>query len=156
MKCAEYKVSVVRECESEYKTKCNTPETISNFWHNEIEKASWFDPEKEALVAIFLSPRTHIKGYSLITLGTLDASLCHPREVFRPAIISAAASIVICHHHPSGDSSPSAEDIRVTKQLVEVGKIVDMRIMDHVIIGKAPESSKDYCSLRESGVVDFS
>ena len=68
--------------------------------------------------------------------GTLSASLVHPREVFKPAILESAASIILLHNHPSGDPTPSREDLRLTQQLVECSQLLDLRIHDHVIIGR--------------------
>ena len=155
MKCAEYKVTMVRECELEYKTNCRTPAIVKEFWHNEIEKSSWYDPDKEMCVAILLSSRNHIKGYNLISMGSLSSSIVEPREVFRPAIISAAAAIILCHNHPSGDSTPSAEDIRLTKKLIAAGKIIDIQVLDHVIIGKTTPDNNGFTSMRESGLMEF-
>ena len=85
-----------------------------------------------------------------------DASLVHPREVFRGAIRNGACSVILAHNHPSGDCTPSAEDIRITKNLVEAGKIIDIKVMDHVVIGRKTElTTVDHVSLRESGLVDF-
>ncbi len=92
-----------------------------------------------------------------VSRGVLDASLVHPREVFREAVRSSSAAIILLHNHPSGDPTPSVEDIRITKQLVEAGRIVDIQVLDHVIIGRRHEDSgSDYMSLCEAGVVDFS
>ena len=91
-----------------------------------------------------------------ITKGILDTSLVHPREVFKEAIRSSSAAIVVLHNHPSGDVTPSAEDLRITRQLVEAGKIVDIEVLDHVILGRASiGQEKDFLSVRESGLVKF-
>jgi len=91
-----------------------------------------------------------------ITRGLLDASLVHPREVFREAIRSSCAAIVLCHNHPSGDPQPSAEDIRVTRQIVEAGKIVNIDVMDHIILGRQrSKGDLDFFSMREAGLVKF-
>jgi DNA repair protein RadC len=91
-----------------------------------------------------------------VTRGLLDASLVHPREVFKEAIRSSCAAIVLVHNHPSGDPSPSAEDVRITRQLVEAGKVVDIEVLDHIIIGRAMQGrSVDFFSMREEGVVQF-
>ena len=155
MKCAEYKVSMVRECELEYKAKLRDSSTVIDFWHAEIEKASWYDSEKEMCVVVLLSAKNHIKGYNLVSIGSINSSIVAPREVFRPAIIGGAVAVILCHNHPSGDTTPSAEDIRITKQLVEAGKIVDIGVLDHVIVSNASNESKGYTSLRETGVVEF-
>ena len=90
-----------------------------------------------------------------VTKGILDASFAHPREVFREAIRMAAAAIIVAHNHPSGDPTPSAEDVRATRQLVETGKIVGIQVLDHVVIGGNQPHPAPYVSLREAGLVDF-
>lgn len=83
-----------------------------------------------------------------ITRGLLSASLVHPREVFREAIAERAASIILVHNHPSGDPTPSADDQRVTSQLVAAGRLLDIPVHDHVIIGRGR-----YASFAESGLL---
>jgi len=91
-----------------------------------------------------------------ISKGTLNASLAHPREVYREAIRGNCAAIVLVHNHPSGDPTPSPEDIRVTRQLVDAGKIVEIPVLDHIIIGrKRDQERSDFISLRETGLVRF-
>lgn len=113
--------------------------------------------EEEVFWTLLLDAKNHLKvPPQNITKGLLDASLVHPREVFRPAIKSSSAAVVLVHNHPSGDPTPSAEDVRITKQLVEAGRIVDIRVLDHVIIGAASaQKGADFLSLRETGLVDF-
>jgi DNA repair protein RadC len=91
-----------------------------------------------------------------VSMGLLDTCPAHPREVFREAILAASANVILAHNHPSGDPAPSAEDIRLTKQLVQAGRTVGIPVLDHVILGRmqAP-GSEDFASLRESGVVNF-
>ena len=84
----------------------------------------------------------------VISEGTLSASLVHPREVFKPAILESAASVILLHNHPSGDPTPSREDIRLTRQLVECARLLDLRIHDHVIVGRGT-----YISLAEKGLI---
>jgi DNA repair protein RadC len=127
--------------------KCNTPEQIHQLLQDTAHLA------QEAFTVVTLNRKYGVLDRHLITLGILDASLVHPREVFRPALLDGAAAIVISHNHPSGDSTPSAEDIRITRQLVEAGKILDIEVLDHVIIGRG---ERPYLSLRESGLVSFS
>ena len=91
-----------------------------------------------------------------MTQGILDASLVHPREVFRLAIREATAAIVLVNNHPSGDPTPSPEDIRITRQLVDAGKVIDIRVLDHVILGRTIRGSgRNYTSMREEGLVQF-
>jgi DNA repair protein RadC len=84
----------------------------------------------------------------LITRGLLDSSLVHPREVFRAAIAEAAAGIVVLHNHPSGNPTPSADDRAVTRQLVEAGRLLDIPVYDHVIVG-----GDRYFSFAEAGLL---
>ena len=94
----------------------------------------------------------------MITLGLADASLTHSREVFRPALHDGASAVVLIHNHPSSDVTPSAEDIRITKQLIDAGRIVDIKVIDHVIVGRecSNRADKPFLSMREEGVSDFS
>lgn len=88
----------------------------------------------ETFVVMLLSSANQIIRDVVISEGSLNAVLIHPREVFRLAIAESAASIIVAHNHPSGNVEPSAEDIAITKQLVEAGRIVDIRVLDHIII----------------------
>lgn len=111
---------------------------------------------QEAFVVLTLTTRYRVINRHLITLGILDAALVHPREVFRAAISDGAAAIVIAHNHPSGDPSPSAEDIRITRQMVDAGRILQIEVLDHVIIGRAEAAGgRAFVSLREAGLVAF-
>ena len=109
-------------------------------------RASIKDKAKEHFKLILLNPRNKIIGISTISIGTLNASLVHPREVFKDAIVHSAASVVLAHNHPSGDPEPSEDDITITKRLVEAGKILGIEVIDHIIIGK-----NDYYSFRAKG-----
>ena len=93
------------------------------------------DLPQEEFHALLLSARHSVIREVFITRGILDASLIHPREVFRPAITQSAAAIILVHNHPSGDPTPSAEDRAITKQLCAVGRTVGISIVDHVVIG---------------------
>ena len=109
-------------------------------------RASVKDKAKEHFKLILLNPRNKIIGISTISVGTLNASLVHPREVFKDAIVHSAASVVLAHNHPSGDPEPSEDDLKITKKLVESGKILGIEVIDHIIIGK-----NDYYSFRAKG-----
>lgn len=113
--------------------------------------------EHEVFWVLRLDAKNCLKGEPLdITRGLLDASLVHPREVFREAIRSATAAVVLVHNHPSGDPAPSSEDIRITKQMVEAGRVVDIKVLDHVVLGRSENGrSSDFISLRESGIINF-
>ena len=106
----------------------------------------------ECFVVLLLNTRRKIQGHCLISTGTLDTILVHPREVFRPAVIGAAAAIVVMHNHPSGDPSPSEADIKVTRDLIRAGQLLKIEVLDHVVMGQPDGANqKGYVSLRELG-----
>ena len=111
-------------------------------------RASIKDKAKEHFKLILLNPRNKITGISTISVGTLNASLVHPREVFKDAIVHSAASVVLAHNHPSGDPEPSEDDLKITKKLVESGEILGIEVIDHIIIGK-----NNFSSLKERGLI---
>ncbi|NTV41215.1 MAG: DNA repair protein RadC [Candidatus Moranbacteria bacterium] len=92
------------------------------------------DHKKEHFVVFFLDTRNQQIQREIISVGTLNANLVHPREVFEPAIKHSAAQIIVCHNHPSGNPQPSDEDIAITKRLQEAGKILGIEITDHVVV----------------------
>ena len=101
------------------------------------------DQKQENFYVLILNTKNQIIKEEFITRGVLDASIIHPREVFRPAIKHAAAKIILIHNHPSGDPSPSQEDIDITKKLIELGKQIDIKVLDHVIIGNSRNTGKN-------------
>jgi DNA repair protein RadC len=94
------------------------------------------DRKQEYFMTLLLDGRHRVLRESQISQGTLTASLVHPREVFRHAIGAAAAALVLVHNHPSGNPEPSAEDLRVTRRLVEAGEVLGIRVVDHVIVAE--------------------
>jgi len=104
--------------------------------------------QKEHFRGLYLNTRNRLIHDEIVSMGTLNLSLIQPREVFRPAIEYSAAALVIAHNHPSGDPEPSEDDIEVTRQIVEAGKLMEIDVLDHVIIGDA-----EFVSLRERGVI---
>jgi len=119
------------------------------------ECAELVNQEQEAFTVILLNSKNNMISADVVTVGLLDASLVHPREVFRQAIIKNAAAVILVHNHPSGDPAPSAEDIRITKQLVDAGKIIDIKVLDHVVLGRADDRQPGFVSMREQGLIDF-
>lgn len=152
----EVKTMCVRET-GEAQQRIRTPNDMFRLWKNSVTMASWFSPDKESMVAFLLTAKNICRGFEMVTMGLLDASLVHPREIYRTAIVGNAAAITLAHNHPSGDPTPSAEDIRITKQLIEAGKIVDIKLQDHVIIGDlyATEVRQRMFSLREENICVF-
>jgi DNA repair protein RadC len=130
----------------------DTPEKVAAFARQALAGAAWHNPEVEQMVAVSLSTRRRITGFWLIACGTLDTILVHPREVFRTAILVNAASLVLVHNHPSGDPTPSAADVTVTRDLIRAGQVVKIEVVDHVILGHAQSANgRGYMSMRELG-----
>jgi DNA repair protein RadC len=112
-------------------------------------------PEQESFWVVMLNRRNRATARQMITLGTQTSALAHPREVFRAAILGAAAAIICVHNHPSGDPSPSAADVHLTRQLSEAARAVDIPLLDHVIIGERQHDplGRGYYSFREAGLL---
>ena len=111
---------------------------------------------QESFHVLALDVRNRLLNRHLISLGLADASLVHPREVFRAAVSTGASAVIISHNHPSGDPTPSAEDLRITRQLIAAGQVLDIRVLDHVIIGRpSGPGSPGFLSMREAGLCTF-
>ncbi len=91
---------------------------------------------KEQLRALYLNSHSRIIHDEVVSMGTVNQSVIHPRDVFQPGIQLSAVAVILAHNHPSGELAPSAEDVRITEQLVQAGKILGIRVLDHVIIAK--------------------
>lgn len=113
------------------------------------------DLAQETFHVLLLNTKYHLINRVLATVGIVDAALVHPREVFRQAVSDNATAVVLVHNHPSGDPSPSAEDIKITRQVIEAGRVLGLAVMDHVIIGRESAASRGYLSMREQGLCDF-
>jgi DNA repair protein RadC len=101
--------------------------------------------KQEHLRGLYLDTRNRLIRDEVITIGTLNESLAHPREIFHPAVETHAAAIILVHNHPSGDPFPSRDDIELTKQIYEASRLMEIEVLDHVIIG-----NKRYYSLKEN------
>ncbi|MBQ1648342.1 MAG: DNA repair protein RadC [Bacteroidales bacterium] len=104
--------------------------------------------QKEHFAVMLLNTKNHILGLTDVSVGSLSASIVHPREVFQTALRYAAAAMILIHNHPSGDPSPSREDINVTQRLVKAGKIMDIPVLDHIILG-----DNRFVSIKEKGLL---
>lgn len=91
---------------------------------------------REEFLILLLNARHEAIGRETVSVGSLNASIVHPREVFKPAIVASAASVILVHNHPSGDPEPSEEDLAITKRLVEAGELLGIGVLDHVIIAR--------------------
>ncbi len=142
----EYKVVCLRECPvPETLLLCDGPEKASKYWKLHVRTASYFDPERECFVVLILNTKLRIKGHYLVSIGTLDSTIIHAREVFRTAIVAGAKAIILMHNHPSGDTQPSQEDIRATREFVKAGQLVRIDVVDHVIVGHDRHASLRHC-----------
>lgn len=130
-----------KEMDSKYTIR--SPEDAAHFLMPEMTSL-----QQENFVALFLNVKNQIVHKQTIFVGSLNASIVHPREIFREAIRRSAASILVAHNHPSGNPTPSPEDIDVTKRLIEAGLIVGIELIDHIIIG-----DHQFISLKEKGYV---
>lgn len=112
-------------------------------------------PGQETFAAILLDTRSQALATTVVGVGVLDAVSVGPREIFRSAVTEAAASILICHSHPSGDPSPSREDVEITKRFIEAGKVLGIKVVDHIVIGVASDTGLGYVSMRERNLCTF-
>lgn len=108
------------------------------------------DTDREHFIVMLLDRKNRLIGINTVSIGSLTASIVHPREVMKPAILSNAAAMVLGHNHPSSDPSPSHEDKTLTKRLVEAGKVLGIDVLDHIVIG---DGSQSYFSFADEGIL---
>lgn len=136
---------VVREEAPPWVTKrCSSARDIYELFHDLTRET------KEHFVALHLDIKNRIVCYDTISVGSLTASIVHPREVYKSALLSSAAAILFMHNHPSGETTPSREDLEITTRLKEAGELLGIRVLDHIILGE-----KGYYSFADAGVLEF-
>lgn len=123
--------------------RITSPREVANMLYGEMGTSN-----QEVLKLIILNTKNEVIKIKDVFKGSLNSSLVHPREIFNEAIRSNAASIIICHNHPSGDPTPSSEDIKVTTRINKSGDIIGIKLIDHIIIGR-----NNYVSLKEKGIL---
>lgn len=121
----------VKQTQSIRKSKLSSPSEVVRFFSAELSEL-----RVEKFIAVLLNTKNEVINWELISIGSLNASIVHPREVFSRAIKRSAASILVVHNHPSGHVDPSREDINITKRLAEAGQLIGIPLIDHIIIGK--------------------
>lgn len=121
----------------------NTPKSVADYLQSKLGRI-----KKEYFMVLSLNSRNNLIKASEVSIGTLNANLVHPREVFQEAIYAHAVQIILAHNHPSGDLEPSEEDIEITKRLVEAGKILGIEVVDHIIVSK-----NGFQSLKEKDLI---
>jgi len=131
----------INQYKPEERYTVRSPEDGANFVMEEMRSLN-----QEHLVVLFLNTKNQVIHRQTIFIGSLNASIVHPREIFREAVKRSSASIICAHNHPSGDPTPSQEDIHVTRRLVEAGKIMGIDVLDHLVIG-----NNRFISLKEKG-----
>ncbi len=107
------------------------------------------DCDREKFIVLCLNTKNEPTVINVVSIGSLNAAIVHPREIFKIACLANSASIIICHNHPSGDPTPSKEDLAITKRLVEAGQILGIEIKDHVILGEGD----NFISFKEKGLI---
>ena len=120
-----------------------SPEAVADYLRKKIGRE-----KKEHFMILCLDASNKLVKDINISIGTINASLAYPREVFKEAIQASAARVILTHNHPAGDLTPSKEDVKITKNLVAVGKIIDIDVLDHIIV-----SSAGFCSFREKNLI---
>jgi DNA repair protein RadC len=139
-----YRVSLVREGRQAVASRSiSSPEEAATIFRDYIG-----DRDREVFAVMALSVKNEVLGIHTVSMGTLERTLVHPREVFKSILLLNAASVIVCHNHPSGCTEPSPEDRIVTDRLVEAGKILGVEVHDHIILGEGVR----YVSLRERGM----
>ena len=128
--------------------KLDSPELVHDFVSAEMRTL-----HKESLRVILLDTRYHLLRMEEVSLGSVNESIAHPRDVFRPAVISSAYAVIVVHNHPSGDPSPSQSDHSLTRRLAEAAELLQIKLLDHIIIGAPAEGRLPYFSFKEAGVL---
>lgn len=146
MRVSSIRVEVVKEKWVSYEApaKINTSEEAAVLMRAKIGNS-----DRENFVAILLDNKNRPLGVQTVSIGSLTAAIVHPREVYKAAIISNAAAIVAGHNHPSGDTTPSREDLVITKRLKESGELLGIRFLDHLILG-----DDTFLSMADRGLLD--
>ena len=128
--------------------KLDSPELV-----HDLVAAEMRTLHKESLRVILLDTRYHLLRMEEVSLGSVNESIAHPRDVFRPAVISSAYAVIVVHNHPSGDPSPSQSDHSLTRRLAEAAELLQIKLLDHIIIGAPAEGRSPYFSFKEAGVL---
>lgn len=147
----EYVLIPLREYVAPYMLlEGDMPEKIASYAIKFIITSSTYKATVENFYVVLLNTRKRILGHVHISSGTLDSLLVHARELFKPAIIADAAAIVLLHNHPSGETTPSEADVKVTRDMIRAGQLLKIDVMDHIVLGHVAQP-KPYSSLRELG-----
>jgi DNA repair protein RadC len=105
------------------------------YWWERVARQSWCDCEREVVVVLCLNTKYRVLGFALVSLGTVNESIVHPRDVFAPAIALNAFAILLLHNHPSGEPAPSTSDDVLTRRLTDAAELMQIKLLDHIIVG---------------------
>jgi DNA repair protein RadC len=144
---AAFSVSMIAESEHARSNVFDSPESV----YKACADMKLFN--QEVLRVVLLDTRQRLITTIDVTKGSLNESLAHPRDIFRPAISFSAHSFILVHNHPSGDASPSEADLRLTRRISEAARIVQIQLLDHVIIGQPMNDRPGYFSFKEAGMI---
>ena len=144
------KIKLVRESNHRYDIPSKHIHGPEDAAHIINEVLDLENEAQEVFGAIYLDTKNAVLGVMELTRGSVNASIVHPREVFKGALLHNASSTIVFHNHPSGNSNPSREDIAVTHRLIKAGRILDIPVLDHIIIGNS-----QFLSLKEHGSFDI-
>lgn len=138
-------LKLVRESSVTYAVRrINGPDNLVGLVKEFLE-----DADREKCLAVYLNNKNEPNAIHVVSVGTLNSSLIHPREVFKAALLCNAASVILVHNHTSGDLTPSREDVEITKRLAEAGRMLGIEVLDHVVVG----DSGRFVSLKERGLI---
>jgi DNA repair protein RadC len=129
----------------------DSPETACQLWRKVVAVDPCHEPDKEHLVAVLLNTKLRMIGYHVVSVGSLNEALAHPREIFRAAILAGAYALILMHNHP--DPTPSEADCRLTTNIREAAGILQINLLDHVIVGSPSADRQPYFSFRETGLL---
>lgn len=130
------------------RSKIDSPELVSELLGTEMRTL-----QKESLRVLLLDTRYRLIDTKEISLGSVNESIAHPREIFQPAIVASAYAVIVVHNHPSGDPAPSSADHSLTRRLAEAADLLQIKLLDHVIIGAPADGRPAYFSFKEAGVL---
>lgn len=135
------------------RTLMDSPEVAFDLWQEVVSDDPSHEPDKEHLIVVLLNTKLRTIGYHVVSVGSLNEAIAHPREIFRAAIVAGAFAFVLMHNHPSGDPTPSEADRRLTRKIQEGAQIVGISLLDHVVVGTAETGREPYYSFKESGLL---
>ena len=139
-----FKICMVKENDIEYPdVNISFPQTVADLVAKYVGT-----PDREMFIVLAVNVRNKITGIHTVSVGSLDTSIVHPREVFKFAILANASSIIVAHNHPSGDTTPSSDDIELTKRLKQASEILAIDLLDHIVLGHDGQ----YLSFRDRGL----